>query len=75
MTQASTNSTFKNQGFADTTGIVTINQTLTVEFRAVDPDADELLANFPYVWVNTTTSLMKFSVDGVLANIETVTST
>jgi len=72
MTQASTNVTFKNQGFADTTGVEDINQTLTVEFRLADPTAPELLANFPYIWVNTTTSLLKFSVDGVA--IETVTS-
>ncbi|MBB6731889.1 hypothetical protein [Cohnella zeiphila] len=72
MTQASTNSTFKNQALANATGVSsTAKQEITVEFLAADP-ADKA-TNFPRIWVNTTTGALKYTVDGSTVKTATVT--
>lgn len=76
MTQASTNTTFKNGAYATVTGVggtaaQNLTQELTVEFVAADPS--DLTTTFPRIWVNTTTALLKFTVDGT--TIKTVTAT
>lgn len=71
MTASSTNSTFKQGGFSDTTGVDTVIQQLTVELLAADPS--DLSTNFPRIWVNTTTDLMKLTTNGT--DVFTVTAT
>lgn len=62
MTSSSTNSTFKQGAFANTTGIDTIIQQLTVELLADDPT--DLTTTFPRAWYNYTTFTLKITVDG-----------
>lgn len=72
MPQASTNSTYKNQALPNTGGVDATNgQTLAVEFLTADPT--DLATNFPRMWVNTTTGILKFTVDGT--TVKSVTAT
>ncbi len=72
MTQASTNVTFKPQGFANTTGVGTAAyREFTVEFFVGDPP--DLTTNFPRIWVNISTGILKYTVNGT--TIKTVTAT
>lgn len=72
MTQASTNVTFKTQALPNVAGVGAPNgQTLAVEFLTTDPT--DLTTNFPRVWVNITSGVMKFTVNGSVT--KTVTAT
>lgn len=72
MTQASTNVTFKTQALPNTGGVDTpTGQTLSVEFLTADPT--DLTTNFPRFWVNITTGVAKFTVDGTTT--KTITAT
>lgn len=72
MPQANTNVTFKTQALPNTGGVDTPNgETLAVEFLTADPT--DLTTNYPRVWVNITTGIMKFTVNGT--TIKTVTAT
>lgn len=78
MTQASTNVTFKNAGYAVTTGVGgsaadQLKQELTVEFLAADPS--DLATTSPRIWVNTTTGILKFTYTASGTPIKTVTAT
>lgn len=72
MPQSSTNTSFKNQALPNVGGIDTpTGQTLAVEFLTADPA--DLATNFPRVWVNITTGIMKFTVNGTVT--KTITAT
>lgn len=72
MPQSSTNASFKNQALPNTGGIdTTTSQTLAVEFLTADPV--DIATNFPRVWVNITTGIMKFTGNGT--TVKTVTAT
>lgn len=73
MPGASTNDSFKNGALGNTTGVDTPIQQLTVEVLTADPGAPELLATFPRVWINSTTAILKFCVDGTV--VKSVTET
>lgn len=74
MTASSTNSTFKQGGFGNTTGVDTVIQQLTVEVMIGDPS--DLTTNFPRVWIDNTTPtapVFKLSTNGT--TVKTVTLT
>lgn len=72
MTQTNTNVSFKAQALPNVGGIDTpTGQTLAVEFLTADPT--DLTTNFPRVWVNITTGIMKFTVNGTVT--KTITAT
>lgn len=70
MPQSSTNSSFLQDAFANTTGVDNAFRQITVEVLLADPT---LTSGEPRIWINTTTSLLKFSADGVVT--KTVTAT
>lgn len=74
MTAASTNSTFKQQSFANTTGVDTVIQQVAVEVIVGTPS--DLTTNFPRVWIDNTTPtapVFKISTNGT--TVKTVTLT
>lgn len=74
MTASSTNSTFKQQSFANTTGVDTVIQQVAVEVIIGTPS--DLTTNFPRVWIDNTTPtapLFKISTNGT--TVKTVTLT
>lgn len=57
---------------ANTGGVATpAGQSLAVEFLTADPT--DLTTNFPRAWVNITTGVLKFTVNGT--TVKTVTAT
>ena len=72
MTQPNTSATFKQTALANTTGVDNGVQQGTIAFMTADPTAPQLLVLSPIVWLNTTTGLMKFCVNGT--TVEVVTS-
>lgn len=74
MTQASTNATFRKQGFANTDGVDSTTQQVTIEFMVGNPA--DLTTNFPRAWVDLTTPtapVFKISANGT--TVKTVTLT
>lgn len=72
MPQSTTNATFKTHALPNTGGVDTpTGQTLAVEFLTADPT--DLTTNFPRCWVNITTGIMKFTVNGTVT--KTITAT
>lgn len=69
----STNNTFRQGSYATTTGVDTVIQQATIELLTTDPAAPELLATNPRVWINTTSGILKFCVNGT--TVKTVTAT
>lgn len=73
MAGPSTNSTFRQGSYANTTGVDTVIQQASIELLTADPGAPELLATNPRVWINTTSGVMKFCVNGT--TVKTITAT
>ena len=72
MPQPSTNATFKSQALPNPKGVATpAGEVLAVEFLSADPA--DLTTNFPRIWVNTTSGVLKFSANGTTT--KTVTAT
>ena len=74
MAGPSTNVTFKQQSFANTTGVDTVIQQVAIEVVIGTPS--DLLTNFPRVWIDNTTPtnpLFKISTNG--STVKTVTLT
>lgn len=74
MTASSTNSTFKQQSFSNTTGVDTVIQQITVEVIVGNPS--DLATNFPRIWIDNTTPtapVFKLSTNGTTTKTVTLT--